>query len=66
VSVSHIVRDRIHDKLPYRLDDLGEQFVRNIARPVRASAQSPETVVGLPAASVPRAAPHGAAVMLSH
>jgi class 3 adenylate cyclase len=38
------------------LDDLGEQFVKNIARPVRAYALSPETVVGLPAASVSRAA----------
>jgi len=36
VCVSHTVRDQIHDKLPYRLDDLGEQFVKNIARPVRA------------------------------
>ena len=53
VCVSHTVRDQIHDKLPYRLDDLGEQFVKNIARPVRAYALSPETVVGLPAAGVP-------------
>ena len=57
VCVSHTVRDQIHDKLPYALDDLGEQFVKNIARPVRAYALSPETVVGLPAASVSRAAP---------
>jgi TolB-like protein len=49
------VRDQIHDKLPYRLDDLGEQLVKNIARPVRTYALSPETVVGLPAAGVPRA-----------
>ena len=54
VCVSHTVRDQIHDKLPYRLDDLGEQFVKNIARPVRAYSLSPETVVGLPAASVSR------------
>ena len=56
VCVSHTVRDQIRDKLPYALDDLGEQFVKNIARPVRAYALSPETVVGLPAASVSRAA----------
>jgi len=54
VCVSHTVRDQIHDKLPYRLDDLGEQFVKNIARPVRAYSLSPKTVVGLPAASVSR------------
>jgi TolB-like protein/Tfp pilus assembly protein PilF len=52
VCVSHTVRDQIHDKLPYRLGDLGEQFVKNIARPVRAYSLSPKTVVGLPAASV--------------
>ena len=54
VWISHTVRDQIHDKLPYALDDLGEQFVKNIARPVRAYMLSPETVVGLPAASVSR------------
>jgi TolB-like protein/class 3 adenylate cyclase len=54
VCISHTVRDQIHDKLPYRLDDLGEQFVKNIARPVRAYSLSPETVIGLPAASVSR------------
>ena len=54
VCVSHTVRDQIHDKLPYRLDDLGEQFVKNIARPVRAYSLSPETVVGLPATGVSR------------
>jgi TolB-like protein len=51
------VRDQIHDKLPYRLDDLGEQFVKNIARPVRVYALSSDTVAALPAASVRRAAP---------
>ena len=55
VCVSHTVRDQIHDKLPYTPDDLGEQFVKNIARPVRAYSLSPETIVGLPAASVSRA-----------
>jgi TolB-like protein/class 3 adenylate cyclase len=54
VCVSHTVRDQIHDKLPYVFEDLGEQFVKNIGRPVRAYALSPETVVGLPAASVSR------------
>jgi adenylate cyclase len=45
------VRDQIHDKLPYLIEDLGEQFVKNIARPVRAYALSPETIVGLPSVS---------------
>ncbi len=54
VCVSHTVRDQIHDKLPYALDDLGEQFVKNIARPVRAYALTPETIVGLLPAGVAR------------
>jgi adenylate cyclase len=29
------VRDHIRDKLFYRFDDIGEQSVKNIARPVR-------------------------------
>jgi class 3 adenylate cyclase len=61
VCVSHTVRDQIHDKLPYVLNDLGEQFVKNIARPIRAYALSPETIVGLPAASVSRVARAAAA-----
>jgi adenylate cyclase len=36
VCVSRAVRDQIRDKLPLRLDDLGEVRVKNIARPVRA------------------------------
>jgi adenylate cyclase len=57
VCVSHTVRDQVHDKLPYALDDLGEQNVKNIARPVRAYGLSPEAVAALPAASVLRALP---------
>ena len=35
VLVSGIVHDHVRDKLPYAFDDLGEQHVKNIARPVR-------------------------------
>jgi adenylate cyclase len=65
VCVSHTVRDQIRDKLPYRLDDLGEQFVKNIARPVRAYALSPESVAALPAASVQRITPHRRRIKLA-
>src|SRR5947209_10958862 len=34
ICVSRVVRDQIRDKLPYRLEDLGERSVKNIARPV--------------------------------
>jgi TolB-like protein/class 3 adenylate cyclase/Tfp pilus assembly protein PilF len=36
ICVSGVVHDQIRDKLPYVLHDLGEQSVKNIARPVRA------------------------------
>jgi adenylate cyclase len=36
ICVSRVVRDQIRDKLDFALDDMGEQQVKNIARPVRA------------------------------
>ena len=48
-----MVRDQIRDKLPYPFEDMGEQSVKNIARPVRAYALRPEAVADLPAATVP-------------
>ena len=35
ICVSSRVRDHIGDRLPYAFDDIGEQTVKNIARPVR-------------------------------
>jgi adenylate cyclase len=35
ICISRTVRDHIRDKLAYRFDDMGEQQVKNIARPVR-------------------------------
>src|ERR1700751_4909675 len=35
ICVSRVVRDQIRDKLPYAFEDMGEQPVKNIARPVR-------------------------------
>ena len=57
ICVSRTVRDQIRDKLPYPLDDLGEQSVKNIARPVRVYAMRPEAVAELPASGGPIAAP---------
>jgi TolB-like protein/class 3 adenylate cyclase len=36
ICVSRMVRDQVRDRLDYSFDDLGEQQVKNIARPVRA------------------------------
>jgi adenylate cyclase len=35
VFVSHTVHDHVRDRLPFVFEDLGEQQVKNIARPVR-------------------------------
>src|SRR5271165_4184303 len=53
ICVSRVVREQIRDKLPYPLEDMGEQSVKNIARPVRAYALRPEAVADLPVSSVP-------------
>ncbi|WP_046868576.1 adenylate/guanylate cyclase domain-containing protein [Microvirga massiliensis] len=36
ICISRVVRDQVRDKVPYTFADLGEQAVKNIARPVRA------------------------------
>src|SRR5207248_3126908 len=56
VCVSSTVRDHIGDRLPYTFEDMGEQTVKNIARPVRVYALRPEAVADLPATMVPHAA----------
>jgi adenylate cyclase len=55
ICVSRVVRDQVRDKLDYGFEDLGEQSVKNIARPVRVYALRPGTVGDLPTASVPPA-----------
>jgi len=56
VCISRMVRDQVRDKLPYPFEDMGEQSVKNIVRPVRVYAWRPEAVTDLPAATVPHAA----------
>src|ERR1700737_1684362 len=48
ICISRVVRDQIRDKLPYAFEDMGEQSVKNIARPVRAYAMSAFAVASLP------------------
>src|SRR5271165_1264594 len=54
LCISRMVRDQIRDKLPFAFDDLGEQSVKNIARPVRVYALRPEAVADLPASMPPK------------
>src|SRR6266849_3937954 len=56
VFVSNTVHDHVRDRLPFAFEDLGEQQVKNIARPVRvyrvrdgdAATESPPPVLLLP------------------
>jgi adenylate cyclase len=53
ICLSGTVRDHVGDRLPYAFEDLGEQRVKNIARPVRAYALRPEGLATLPAPQSP-------------
>jgi len=66
ICVSGTVRDHIGDRLPYAFEDMGEQSVKNIARPVRVYAVRPEGIARVPApnASEPLAAPRLSIVVL--
>ena len=48
VFVSNTVHDHVRDRLPFACEDLGEQQVKNIARPVRVYALSAAAVTALP------------------
>src|SRR5215470_3765931 len=57
ICISRVVRDQVRDKLDYAFEDLGEQTVKNIARPVRVYAFRSEAVANLPAPNVPLIVP---------
>ncbi|MGC2203035.1 MAG: adenylate/guanylate cyclase domain-containing protein [Stellaceae bacterium] len=48
LCVSRTARDQVRDKLAVTFDDLGEQQVKNIARPVRAFGLAPEAIAEVP------------------
>src|SRR5215469_12649775 len=51
ICISRVVRDQIRDMLPYTFEDLGEQSVKNIVRPVRVYAWRPKGIDSVPTAS---------------
>jgi adenylate cyclase len=57
VCISSTVRDHIDDRLPYAFEDMGEQSVKNIARPVRVYALRPDAIGELPGSGVPPTIP---------
>src|SRR5215471_8521544 len=48
LCISRAVRDQVRDKLPVTFDDLGEQPVKNIARPVCAFGLTPQAIAAMP------------------
>src|SRR3954451_9713931 len=48
ICISHTVHDQVIGKLLYVFDDMGEQQVKNIARPVRVYAVSEAAIAALP------------------
>jgi TolB-like protein len=56
ICVSRMVRDNVRDKLDFAFEDMGEQSVKNIARPVRIYALRPAAVADLTASSLRPAA----------
>jgi len=66
LCISRTVRDQIRDKLAYHFEDLGEQSVKNIARPVRVYALRPEAVAELAASSARAAHPISRPVVAPH
>jgi adenylate cyclase len=58
ICVSRVVRDQVRDRLNYTFDDLGEQQVKNIARPVRAyRVRDCAAAIEPPAPAAPQALP---------
>src|SRR5712692_145910 len=55
ICLSRTVRDQIRDRLHFTLDDMGEQSLHNISRPVRAYALPAAAIAELPAPSLPAA-----------
>ncbi len=48
LCISRAVRDQVRDKLPVAFDDLGEQQVKNIARPVRVFGLTAQAIEAVP------------------
>jgi adenylate cyclase len=46
ICVSRVVRDQVRDKLGFSFEDMGEQSVKNIARPVRVYRIAPNMAAG--------------------
>jgi TolB-like protein/class 3 adenylate cyclase/Flp pilus assembly protein TadD len=61
LCISDVAQAQVRDKLPLDFDDLGEQTVKNIARPVRCYGLTAEAIAGVPDLGVGRTATAGTA-----
>ena len=57
ICIARSVRDQVRDRLPVHFEDLGEQEVKNIARPVRAFALRADAIAAAPDLAAASAAP---------
>src|SRR5262245_19886413 len=57
ICVSRTFHEQIRDRMPFKLDDMGEHSVHNIARPVRAYALNRDAIAHLPRPNLPAAIP---------
>jgi adenylate cyclase len=61
ICTSRVVRDQVRDKLDFSFEDMGEQQVKNIVRPVRTHrilvSENPEEPLGAAAAAASAARP---------
>ena len=48
ICISQTVYEQVRDKLPYPFEDIGQQSVKNIARPLHAFSLRPEVIAALP------------------
>ena len=48
ICISQTVYEQVRDKLPYPFEDIGQQLVKNIARPLHIFALRPEVIAALP------------------
>jgi len=53
LCISRVVHDQIRDKLPYPFEDRGEQQVKNISRPLRVYAMSPQAIAATELVAAP-------------
>ena len=56
INVSRAVRDQVRDRLPIAFEDMGEQEVKNIPRPVRAFRIVSDKPAAAPASALPKKA----------